>query len=709
MGPGSGPEALLGQTVAGYQLDELSGLGATGAVFLASRLPDSPRMVEKTGQIARELPDIAAIKILLAPWALGKDERADFQARFLREAQTLNRLEHPNILSVIDYGQDVATGHTYMILPYMAGGTLAQAITAEGKLPLDRIDSIITQIASALDYAHHEEQVIHRDIKPGNILLDAEGKPYLADFSIVRLLSETQTKLTTTGRVMGTPAYMAPEQIAGTRDISPRTDIYGLAMVTYEMVTGKVAFDATTLIELIKQQMDDTPPSPRDARPDLPEPAAAVIMKALAKAPEDRFESAGAFAAAFTDGLQGRWTPGVTVFAFGAAKALPSAQPIHNPAVNPPTPLYQNAPSRRHGLGAISVIVTAIVLISVASGLVLGQTSGMSGGLLGLIFPSHATSTVAATSAVTATAEGGISIPSATASPDPTAIAAATVTVGSNTNPQPPVPPPPTATAVPPPPTATAVPPPPTIDIHMNIGYVQTSDATVQTAVSCGTGEVMVGGGADAEGILFSDYPIGSTTWVAEGSGTYVGQRVFVYVVCVSQPGALTTLIESSSSVNIAGGGDARVSCPSGWMLVGGGFRVIPGPSPLFGNGGAFNLVITGSTPGGDIWDSYAVGQTGEQLQTYAICAQNVFTSTYILTATANANPGAGANITRSCNGSDLLTSGGGADITMTSAQSMSLDGSFPSTDGSTWHYTPVDFEDTQVHGGEIFIICASL
>src|SRR5487761_2802274 len=417
MGPGSGPEALLGQTVAGYQLDELSGLGATGAVFLASRLPDSPRMVEKTGQIARELPDIAAIKILLAPWALGKDERADFQARFLREAQTLNRLEHPNILSVIDYGQDVATGHTYMILPYMAGGTLAQAITAEGKLPLDRIDSVIPQIASALDYAHHEEQVIHRDIKPGNILLDAEGKPYLADFSIVRLLSETQTKLTTTGRVMGTPAYMAPEQIAGTRDISPRTDIYGLAMVTYEMVTGKVAFDATTLIELIKQQMDDTPPSPRDARPDLPEPAAAVIMKALAKAPEDRFESAGAFAAAFTDGLQGRWTPGVTVFAFGAAKALPAAQPIHNPAVNPPTPLYQYAPSRRRGLGAMGVVVTALITLACVSGVAFASQQVGATQILCAITAMFSTPVVPSTGASatdTATVGGGstnVSIP----------------------------------------------------------------------------------------------------------------------------------------------------------------------------------------------------------------------------------------------------------------------------------------------------------
>ncbi len=424
MGPGSGPEALLGQTVAGYQLDELSGLGATGAVFLASRLPDSPRMVEKTGQIARELPDIAAIKILLAPWALGKDERADFQARFLREAQTLNRLEHPNILSVIDYGQDVATGHTYMILPYMAGGTLAQAITAEGKLPLDRIDSIITQIASALDYAHHEEQVIHRDIKPGNILLDAEGKPYLADFSIVRLLSETQTKLTTTGRVMGTPAYMAPEQIAGTRDISPRTDIYGLAMVTYEMVTGKVAFDATTLIELIKQQMDDTPPSPRDARPDLPEPAAAVIMKALAKAPEDRFESAGAFAAAFTDGLQGRWTPGVTVFAFGAAKALPAAQPIHNPAVNPPTPLYQYAPSRRRGLGAMGVVVTALITLACVSGVAFASQQVGATQILSAITAMFSTPVVPSTGASatdTATVGGGstnVSIPP-TATPIP--------------------------------------------------------------------------------------------------------------------------------------------------------------------------------------------------------------------------------------------------------------------------------------------------
>jgi serine/threonine protein kinase len=309
MEPGTqGPASLIGKSVAGYLLERMLGKGATGAVFLGRRLEDTPRISGRT-QAVITLPDQAAIKILVLPWQLDEEGQADFKVRFLREAQTLQRLQHPHIVPILDHGEDPVTGHFYMVLPYLAGGTLETQLGSD-RMPLEDIASTLAQIASALDYAH-SQRVVHRDVKPSNILLDGRHQAYVGDFSIARILAETHTRLTSTGRVMGTPEYMAPEQIEG-RDVQAAADIYGLGMVVYRLVTGRVAFIATSILELIRLQIQEPPPPPRALRPDLPEPAEAAILCALEKDPAKRFDSAVAFAQAFSLGLQGQWSAGLS-------------------------------------------------------------------------------------------------------------------------------------------------------------------------------------------------------------------------------------------------------------------------------------------------------------------------------------------------------------------------------------------------------------
>jgi serine/threonine-protein kinase len=199
---------------------------------------------------------------------------------------------------------------------------------------------------------------------------------HLADFSIVRLVADAHTKLTTTGRVMGTPSYMAPEQISGTGTLGPAADIYSLGMVVYEMVTGRVAFDSGTLMELIRQHVQDDPPAPRQLRPDLTPPAEAAVLRALAKDPNERYSTGAEFSQAFTDGLHGRWAAGLTAYVPGAKAA--AAAWAHDATTAPagqgaPVPVR---PRRRSGVG---VLLTAAILLLTCSLLYVGISGGSVG------------------------------------------------------------------------------------------------------------------------------------------------------------------------------------------------------------------------------------------------------------------------------------------------------------------------------------------
>ena len=217
-------------------------------------------------------------------------------ARFEREAKRMAKFLHPNIIKVMDYGE--YEGFPYLVMPYLPGGTLKEMLKARrGKpMPYQEAVHILLPLARALEYAH-ELDTIHRDVKPANILLTDKGFPMLTDFGVAKILDldEGQT-LTGTGVGVGTPKYMAPEQWQN--HVSPQTDVYALGVVFYEMVTGRVPYDAETPAGVLTKQLTESLPRPRQFVPELPEEVEKVIFKALAKDAQQRYADMASFAQA---------------------------------------------------------------------------------------------------------------------------------------------------------------------------------------------------------------------------------------------------------------------------------------------------------------------------------------------------------------------------------------------------------------------------
>jgi len=219
-----------------------------------------------------------------------------FRTRFQREAEVIAALEHTSIVPVYDFGEQ--DDQPFIVMRYMSGGTLADRI-GKGALPVDEIASLYQRIGPAVDYAH-SKGVIHRDIKPGNILFDSQGEASLSDFGIAKI-AEATSAYTGTGNMIGTPAYISPEQAQGEKNLTGRTDIYSLGVVLFEALSGELPFDADTPMGVVIAHIQKPVPSLLDRRPDLPPAFEGVIRKTLDKDASKRFQTATALAQAITD------------------------------------------------------------------------------------------------------------------------------------------------------------------------------------------------------------------------------------------------------------------------------------------------------------------------------------------------------------------------------------------------------------------------
>ncbi len=271
--------SLIGQKLGKYEITELVGRGGMATVYKGYQ---------------RDIDRFVAVKVL--PPHPNLDEQ--FIDRFQLEARTIARLQHPHILPVYDYGtQD---NILYIAVAYVRGGSLSDRID-QGQMPLLDIEVLLKQIAAALDYAHRQG-VIHRDIKPDNILLDGEGNALLADFGIVKLLEE-DSRLTATGGLIGTPAYMAPEQAKGQSNVDGLADIYSLGIVIFEMITGQQPYRADSPLQVALQHVTEPPPRITSKRSGLPPALERVMLKVMAKEPGDRYKTATALADDFSHAI----------------------------------------------------------------------------------------------------------------------------------------------------------------------------------------------------------------------------------------------------------------------------------------------------------------------------------------------------------------------------------------------------------------------
>ena len=268
-----------GQMLGSYRIIEQIGEGGMATVYKAYQ---------------SSMDRNVAIKVL--PRQLAESE--EFFKRFQQEARIVAKLEHPYILPVFDYGEE--NGIAYFVMRYLEAGTLKDKMNA-GQLSLDEIDHIFTQLTDALGYAHNHG-VVHRDLKPANVLVDLSGNLFLTDFGVAKVLESASPRLTQTAAIMGTPAYISPEQVASL-PVDGRSDIYSLGVILYEMVTGRVPFVADTPLAVILKHLNDPLPPPSVVKPDISPVIEQVIVKALAKDPDDRFDTTVDFVSAWRSAL----------------------------------------------------------------------------------------------------------------------------------------------------------------------------------------------------------------------------------------------------------------------------------------------------------------------------------------------------------------------------------------------------------------------
>ena len=300
---------LIGQTLGRYRILEQLGEGGMAVVYKAMDT-----------RLGREV----AIKVILP----GRDHTEKFLKRFEREARALAQLSHPNIVKVLDYGEH--EGLPFLVMEYIPGGNLKQRLT--GLVPYQEAAQLLAPVARALAYAH-SQKIIHRDVKPANILLTRSGDAMLSDFGIAKLLDiEETTELTSTGIGLGTPAYMAPEQGLG-QAVDHRADIYALGVVFYELITGRKPYSADTPMAVLHKQLTEPLVRPSKIVSGLPNGVEQVLLKALAREPAQRYQSMPEFASALETIGQGQKVKNPAPFEKEKDGQTPSPTPPSRPWV----------------------------------------------------------------------------------------------------------------------------------------------------------------------------------------------------------------------------------------------------------------------------------------------------------------------------------------------------------------------------------------
>ncbi|QWW19613.1 Stk1 family PASTA domain-containing Ser/Thr kinase [Schaalia sp. 19OD2882] len=352
------------------------------------------------------LSRVVAIKMLRTD--LARD--AVFQARFRREAQSAASLNHPNIVAVYDTGEEAvlgADGRTvpvpYIVMEYVEGHTVKDLLADGTPVPIDEAVEITSGVLSALEYAH-SAHLVHRDIKPGNVMLTTQGKVKVMDFGIARALTDSQATMTQTNAVVGTAQYLSPEQARG-EQVDTRSDLYSTGVLLFELLTGRPPFKGDSAVAVAYQHVQQLPPTPSSIAPDVPEPLDRIVMKALAKDREDRYPNASAMKADLIRLSQGAQVnaPATAVWAQTlqpptdatrtmAAPPLPSAPtvPVQRPTrpTRPPqeAPVAladtnqedQDPPSMTKRIVLIVVLVLAAVALAVGTWYAFGSDAGQS-------------------------------------------------------------------------------------------------------------------------------------------------------------------------------------------------------------------------------------------------------------------------------------------------------------------------------------------
>ena len=316
-----------------YRIDRELGEGGMATVYLADDLRHERKVALKVLK-----PELAAV--------VGAD-------RFLAEIKTTANLQHPHILPLFDSGE--ADSFLFYVMPYVEGESIRELITKEKQLGVKDALSITRKVSDALDYAH-EHGVVHRDIKPGNVLLSERGEPLVADFGIALAVAQAGGgRITETGLSLGTPHYMSPEQATGDRDVDARSDVYALGCVLYEMLSGRPPFSASTAQGVLVQILTTDPPSITGLRRTVPLHVEGVLARALEKLPADRFKSAAEFTRALDD----------ETFVYAPR---PMATDPGRPAVQAPAPVQEvAAPKKGRDFRLIAAVGVAAVMTGIAA------------------------------------------------------------------------------------------------------------------------------------------------------------------------------------------------------------------------------------------------------------------------------------------------------------------------------------------------------